>query len=206
MTEFEATVKTKGTAAGVLVGFAFAALLGVAQANERGDIGVSAPPKDIDRGLETATDTEDRLNEFVSAEEPDTALSLRPEGGELIFEFKETTRYRVVQYLLAKSGAAIRWANRAHATELISGRYSGSLREIVRRLLSRSNYVIAYDTSGGRQRIARVLVLGPVLPSRASVRAIVPAERQLRDQEQQVLQRLEAAREAAERLRRSRGR
>lgn len=98
--------------------------------------------------------------ERVGVEAPDILFVPNPQSGGLLLEFKDATRRRVVERVLAASGAQVRWADETHADKLISGRYIGSLDEIVSKLLSRSNYIVTHKNSAAEPQITDFIILG----------------------------------------------
>ncbi len=148
-----------------LMGVVLAALPAAAQTTEQVNIGSKGASPANEGGFEPASDAERLSNQTLGAEVSDTALSLRSEGNKFILEFSGTTRRQVVERLFAASGVTVNWLDTAHAAELIEGRHVGSLEEIVSRLLSRTDYIIAYDMSGSEPRMTSVVVHGRGLPS-----------------------------------------
>jgi hypothetical protein len=88
-------------------------------------------------------------------------VTLLSEQGEYILEFEDVTRHKILERLLAANGLVVRWTGKFRDAETISGRYRGTSDEILRKLLSRYNYLIAYETRGARRHIASVLIFGP---------------------------------------------
>lgn len=218
-------IGTRVIAACALTGVVLAALPAAAQTTEQVHIGSDGASQANDGSPEPTLDTEGLSNQTVSTAVSDTVLSLHSEGNKFTLEFSGTTRRQVVERLFAASRVTVNWLDTAHAAELIEGRHVGSLEEIVNRLLSRTDYVIAYDMSGSAPRMTSVVILGRGLPSpnqktlqsapasyltqkglrdaaRERARSVEPHERQRQLQARaELLQSMEAARTAALRRR-----
>jgi hypothetical protein len=88
---------------------------------------------------------------------------------------KATTRRQVLDRLFADREITVEWRDQAYADEAVQTRFSkgkdaAARRRFARRLLSRSNYVIVYQTRGNRRRMSRIVVLGPSPPQEQGAR------------------------------------
>jgi hypothetical protein len=67
---------------------------------------------------------------------------------------------QVLDRLFARREVVIQWRNAGLAEEKVRGHFRGTLAQVARTLLDHGSYVIAYDTSGDRPRILRIIVIG----------------------------------------------
>ena len=107
----------------------------------------------------------------ASAQAADTGGAVTAEAG------KVTTRRQVLDRLFADRDIQVEWRDESYADEAVQNRYSkatdsAARRRYARRLLSRSNYIIVYDTSGKGRRMSRVVVLGPSPPPEKDARTL----------------------------------
>jgi hypothetical protein len=67
---------------------------------------------------------------------------------------------QVLDRLFAKREVVIQWRNATFAQESVRGHFRGTLAKVARSLLDHGSYVIAYDTSGDKPRILRIIIVG----------------------------------------------
>ncbi len=89
------------------------------------------------------------------------SISLTHDGTKYTFHFKRMTRREVIEQLLSDKKVDIRWIDTLFANELTEGRYVGSIDEILSRVLSQTNYIVAYDMTAIRPRMKRIVIHGP---------------------------------------------
>src|SRR5437870_2461224 len=90
----------------------------------------------------------------------DSRFEISADGASVELDLREVPRRDVLERLFAARAIKLEWISRAIADEPISGRFAGTLPAVVRRLLSRTNFVLAYERSDDKLRISRVLILG----------------------------------------------
>ena len=149
----------------VLTGFELATVPAGAQIFDPVNNGTGETVHGHDGNVEHAMGSEGVFNNSAKVRVSDASLTLRSEGSEFTIEFSEVTRRKVVERLFAASGVAVTWTDTTLAEELIGGRYIGSREKIVNRLLSDTNFIIAYDLSGNEPRMTSVLILGSDMSS-----------------------------------------
>jgi len=164
VTRTRANVGTMVIATCALTGLVLAVLPAAAQDTGPVSIGNDGAAQANDGRIETATGAGGLISKNAGAGVSDEKLTLHSDGNKFILEFSGTTRRRAVERLLAASDVVINWLDTAPAEELVEGRHVGSFEEVVNKLLSRTNFVIAYDMSGGEPRMASIVVHGRNLP------------------------------------------
>ena len=148
-----------------LTGFELAALPAGAQISGPVNNATDETVQRHDGNVEDAMGSEGVFNNSAKVRVSDASLMLRSEGSEFTIEFSEVTRRKVVERLFAASGVVVKWTDTTHAEDLISGRYIGSREKIVNRLLSPTNFIVAYDLSAGEPRITSVVIVGTDISS-----------------------------------------
>lgn len=93
----------------------------------------------------------------------DSTFAISPDGARVELDLREVSRREALERLFAGRGVQIDWQHAASATEVLSGRFEGTLAAVTHRLLVRTNFIVSYGQRDGARRIARVIVLGPAI-------------------------------------------
>jgi len=80
-------------------------------------------------------------------------------GSMAILDANGITRREALGHLFTRPTVEIIWGDESFATQVVYGRYSGSVEAIARKLLAGSNYLIAVEEAHGTRQIARIVVL-----------------------------------------------
>ena len=103
--------------------------------------------------------------ELAAAEAPTAAIKMVISGNDIVLKAAGATRGNVLQHVLGASGVDIDWLDAPLAEEPVTGRFLGSIEEIVGAVLDHFNFVIAYQSDGQKLRMVRVVIAGRCSPS-----------------------------------------
>jgi hypothetical protein len=95
----------------------------------------------------------------------DSRFEFTADGADVDFDVRNVPRRDVLDRLFADTGIEIKWLSSSFAAEPISGQFNGAPSSVVRQLLAKTNFVIAYDDES---RVSRVIIVGPATGEQAS--------------------------------------
>ena len=95
----------------------------------------------------------------------DSRFEFTADGADVDFDVRNVPRRDVLDRLFADTGIEFKWLSSSFAGEPISGQFTGAPSSVVRQLLAKTNFVIAYDDES---RVSRVIIVGPATGEQAS--------------------------------------
>lgn len=95
----------------------------------------------------------------------DSRFEFTADGADVDFDVRNVPRRDVLDRLFADTGIEFKWLSSSFAAEPISGQFNGAPSSVVRQLLAKTNFVIAYDD---KSRLSRVIIVGPATGEQAS--------------------------------------